>query len=119
MNKKLCVPIVNRSNYSKLSPIFSELTSDTDICLILSSSILLERFGNAYKDIASCYDIGARIDINLMSDSVEAMAKSSAMSMLEHASAYARLKPDAVLVMGDRFDMLPAAMSAHMMNIPI
>jgi len=116
---KLAVPIVNRTNYSKLRPVLSCLSKDIDIRIILSSSILLEKYGNAFRDIEAEYSIDSRLDIALMNDSVESMSKASALSMLEHSSAYRRINPDAVLIVGDRFDMLPAALSAKMMNIPI
>lgn len=118
--KRICVPIVNRTNYSKLKPVLRQFTSDVKVSIILSSSILLEQYGEAYKDIEKDgYDIVAKVNTVLMGDSLVNMSKSCSLAMLEYSSLYDQLKPDAVLITGDRFDMFAATISASFMNIPI
>ena len=47
------------------------------------------------------------------------MAKTVGISVSEHAAYYSQNKPDSLLVVGDRFDMLGAALPAMLMNIPM
>lgn len=115
--QKLVVPISNRTNYSKLRPVL-KLLSNFEV--ILSSSIILEKYGNPEKDIiADGFPIVDRVDCLLMNDSPESMSKTCSVSMMCHSQIYSKIQPKAILATGDRFDMLPAVLSAHMMNIPI
>ncbi len=120
--RKILVPIVNRTNYSKLRPVLSYLRmkNGIEVCLALSSGILVSKVGSGLQDVLSD-EVGdtARIDCLLMNDSPEGMVKTAGLSMVEHATLYSREKPDAVLVVGDRFDMVPAVLAAKMMNIRI
>jgi UDP-hydrolysing UDP-N-acetyl-D-glucosamine 2-epimerase len=54
-----------------------------------------------------------------MNDSHEAMAKTTGLSIVEHASYFGWRQPDLLLIVGDRFDMLAPVVSGSMMNIPI
>ena len=119
---KLCVPIVNRTNYSKLKPILVDLRSikEIDLSIVASSSVLLARYGHGIDVIKSDgFQIDREIDCSLMNDSHAAMAKTLGNSVSEHATYFAQTKPDALLVVGDRFDMLGAVLPAMLMNIPI
>ena len=123
VNKKtICIALTNRTNYSKLKTVLTELLKYKNIRshIILSSSILLERYGNGYKDIEQDgFIIDKKIDCVLMNDSHEAMAKTIGLSVIEHATYFARRKPDLLLIVGDRFDMLAPVIAAGTMNIPI
>lgn len=119
---KVCVPITNRTNYSKLKNILRLLKSkkNIDLKIVLSSSIILEKYGNGYQDILKDgFDIEKKIDSALLNDSHEAMSKSVGLSMIEHSSLFQSIKPDVLIAVGDRYDMLPVVVSASMMNIPI
>lgn len=116
---KILVPISNRTNYSKLKPVLS-LLRDINVGVIVSSSMLLEKYGNPETDLVNDgFNIVGKVDCLFMNDSTESMSKTTAISMIGHSQYYADLTPRAVLVTGDRFDMLAAAVSAHMMNIPV
>jgi len=122
MKKTICVTLTNRTNYSKLKTVLFELSKYKNInfYLVLSSSILLERYGSGYKDLEKDgFEIDKKIDCVLMNDSHEAMAKTIGLSVIEHASYFARRKPDLLLIVGDRFDMLAPVVAAGTMNIPI
>ena len=122
MNKKLGVIITNRTNYSKLKLVLRALKGRDrlDIEIIASSSILLERYGSAYRDLeADGFQVDAKVDCLLMSDSHEAMVNTVGLSMIQHSNIFASFQPDALLVVGDRFDTIAPALAASIMNIPI
>jgi UDP-hydrolysing UDP-N-acetyl-D-glucosamine 2-epimerase len=120
--KNICVALTNRTNYSKLKTVLRELRkySSVQCQIVLSSTILLERYGNGYEDLhRDGFEIDKRIDCVLMNDSHEAMAKTIGLSVVEHATYFGWRKPEMLIIVGDRFDMLAPAIAASMMNIPI
>ncbi|MDD3288840.1 MAG: UDP-N-acetylglucosamine 2-epimerase [Alphaproteobacteria bacterium] len=120
--KKISVPLTNRTNYSKLKLVLLSLNkySDIQISIVASSTVLLERYGKAFEDvIKDGFNIDQKIDCVLMNDSHESMAKTVGMSIIEHATYFSSAKPDMLLVVGDRFDMMAPVVAASMMNIPI
>lgn len=117
---KLLVPICNRTNYTKIKPVLSLLKNKLDINMILSSSMVISHIGDSYLDIINdgLTDI-RKIDCLMFNDSLESMSKTIGLSLIEHSSLYAEEKPNAILITGDRFDMLSQAIAAKIMNIPI
>jgi UDP-hydrolysing UDP-N-acetyl-D-glucosamine 2-epimerase len=118
----ICVALTNRTNYSKLKTVLFELRQYKNIrCrIVLSSTILLDRFGGGYQDLLrDGFEIDKQIDCALMNDSHEAMAKTVGLSVIEHATYFQWRKPDLLIIVGDRFDMLAPAVAASIMNIPI
>lgn len=120
--KTICIALTNRTNYSKLKTVLFELRNfrDLECRIVLSSTILLDRYGSSYRDLLhDGFEIDKKIDCVLMNDSHEAMAKTVGLSVLEHATYFQWRRPDLLLIVGDRFDMLAPAVAASMMNIPI
>ena len=122
MKPNLLVPIVSRTNYSKLRPIVRKLNERTDIrtSVLLSSGIVLRKLTDGAKDI---YEDGLEVlhelDCLLMNDTLESMVKSLGVSLIDHATVFSKSKPNGLLVVGDRYDMLGPVITAMMMNIPI
>ncbi len=88
--------------------------------IVASSTILLEKYGKAFEDLVKDgFRIEKKIDCILMNDSHEAMAKTVGLSIIEHAGHFSEKKPDMLLVVGDRFDMLAPVVAGSMMNVPI
>jgi UDP-hydrolysing UDP-N-acetyl-D-glucosamine 2-epimerase len=122
IKKTICVALTNRTNYSKLKITLIELSKYKDINfhIVLSSSILLDRYGRGYRDIEKDgFKIDNKIDCALLNDSHEAMAKTIGLSVVEHATYFARRRPNLLLIVGDRYDMLAPVIAAGIMNIPI
>ena len=120
--KIICLTLTNRTNYSKLKLVLKELKNlqDVSIKIVLSSTILLNRYGDGFLDIEKDgWIINKKIDCVLLNDSHEAMTKTIGLSIIEHASYFASINPDMLLIVGDRFDMLAPTISGSMMNIPI
>ncbi len=115
---KLIVPIVNRTNYSKLKLVLKNLKEmGVDVLPVLSSGLLMPKYGkdDIFRDFSDCREI----DCLLASDTLESMVKTVGLSMIEHSSLFSREKPVALLAIGDRFDYLPPVLAARMMNIKV
>jgi len=117
----IVVPVVNRTNYSKIKPILQQLSKhDIEVELVVGSSALIDDFGTVKKDIES--DGFGRIfymDSCLRSDSHAAMSKNNAISMIQFSTYLENNKPEMALVVGDRFDMLAFASCCALQNVPI
>jgi UDP-hydrolysing UDP-N-acetyl-D-glucosamine 2-epimerase len=120
--KNICIALTNRTNYSKLKTVLTALREFAYVkCrIVLSSTILLDRYGSGYQDLLrDGFEIDKKIDCVLMNDSHEAMAKTVGLSVVEHATYFQWRKPDLLIIVGDRFDMLAPAVAASIMNIPV
>ena len=119
--KKILVPLVNRTNYSKLRPVLQNLHKRTNITIVLSSSAALKDYGNIRDDVEKdgFYKKIIVSDSCLRSDSHVSMNKNIALSMIQGSILLEQEQPDLVLIVGDRFDMLPHVISSAIQNVPI
>ena len=116
------VVTVGRSDYSLYLPILRRITQDAALSLRLyaTGSHLSPEFGLTVQAIeADGFTIHERVEMLLSSDTPEAIAKSSGLGVIGFAQAYARARPDALLVLGDRFEMHAAALAALPFAIPV
>jgi UDP-hydrolysing UDP-N-acetyl-D-glucosamine 2-epimerase len=81
---------------------------------------LAPEFGLTVKEIeADGFPIVDRVEMLLSSDTPEAMAKSTGLGTIEFADALARHRPDILLIVGDRYELLSVACAALPLCIPI
>lgn len=122
MKRKIGVVTGSRAEYGLLQPLLKEIDNDRDLKLelLVTGMHLSEYFGLTYREIVKDgFAIGAKIDIGLNSDTPAAISKSIALAVSGFAKAYQRLKPDIVVLLGDRFEIFAAAVAAHVSRIPI
>jgi len=120
--RKICVFLGSRANYSSLKPIMEEIKKDTDLELILfaGASALLDKYGEvaelAEKD---GFKINEYVYMLVEGALPITMAKSVGLGLLEISSLLHKYRPDFILIIGDRFEMLAPAVASSLMNIPI
>lgn len=120
--KKICVFTGTRANYGLLRPLMDKIKKSHSFQLqtLVSGSHLCSEFGSTYKAIEEDgYKISEKIDITLASDTPEAICKSIGLGYIGFGEAFSRLKPDLLIVLGDRFEDLCAATCAVISQIPI
>ncbi|MBI4280136.1 MAG: UDP-N-acetylglucosamine 2-epimerase (hydrolyzing) [Armatimonadetes bacterium] len=116
------VVTVGRSDYGIYLPILREIQEQPDLRLhlMVSGMHLSPEFGLTVEVIeADGFVIGDRVEMLLSSDTPEAIAKSMGLGTIGFAQAYARCRPDILVVLGDRFEMHAAALAALPFKIPI
>ncbi|XP_072920123.1 bifunctional UDP-N-acetylglucosamine 2-epimerase/N-acetylmannosamine kinase [Hemitrygon akajei] len=124
-NKKLriCVATCNRADYSKLAPIMfgiKEQSDDFDLKVVVLGSHLIDDYGNTYRMIEQDdFDINTRLHTIVRGEDEAAMVESVGLALVKLPDVLNRLKPDIMIVHGDRFDALAVATSAALMNIRI
>lgn len=120
--RKVCFVITSKIHYARNKQILVALKEHQGIELqiIVGGSALLEKYGNVEPDIlADGFAIDARFLMSLEGGTLTAMAKSAGVGLLELPDIFERLAPDVVIIRGDRYEMLPVAIAAAYMNIPI
>lgn len=120
--KKVCVYIGGRANYSSAKSILANVRAhpDLQLQLLVGAAAVVDRYGRL--DLAIRED-GFEIDHQFFSivegETPLTMTKTAGIGLIEAATALNALKPDVVLVVGDRYDVLPIGMAAVYMNIPL
>lgn len=120
--RKICVVTGTRAEYGLLYWLMREIQADDELELqiIATGQHLSPEFGLTYKNIeADGFVINAKVEMLLSSDSPVGVAKSVGLGTIGFADALARLQPDIMVLLGDRFEALAAAQTAMILRIPI
>ena len=121
-SRKVCVVLVDRANYGRLKPVMTAIQKrpGLQLQLLVSGTMVLERFDQPVQVVREDgFQVDGEIFIELEGSTPTTMAKSIGFAMVEFASEFHRLKPDIVLLIGDRYEALAAAIAAAYMNISI
>ncbi|XP_073405747.1 bifunctional UDP-N-acetylglucosamine 2-epimerase/N-acetylmannosamine kinase isoform X1 [Dendrobates tinctorius] len=120
---RVCVATCNRADYSKLAPIMFGIKAESDyleLSVVVIGSHLIDDYGNTYRMIEQDdFDIQARLHTIVRGEDEAAMVESVGLALVKLPDVLNRLRPDIIIVHGDRFDALALATSAALMNIRI
>lgn len=120
--KKVCVITATRAEYGLLKPLM-QLIKESDqlqLQIIATGAHLSPEFGLTYKNIENDgFVIDEKVEILLSSDTPVSIAKTMGMAMIGMADILPRLKPDLIVILGDRYEMLSIASAATIFKIPI
>ena len=120
--KKLCVVTGTRAEYGLLKPLIDKIDKDVDfqLQLVVTGMHLLPEFGLTYQIIEQDgYVINEKIEILLGTDTPTGITKAMGLALIGFGEAFARLSPDYILILGDRFEMLSVAIAAGISRIPL
>lgn len=118
---KLCVVTGTRAEYGLLYWLMKEIQSDSalELQLIVTGMHLSPEFGLTYREIEKEFRINKKIEILLSSDTPVSISKSMGLAQIGFAEAYDELKPDLIILLGDRYEIFAAASAAMIARIPI
>ena len=120
--KRVCVVTGSRSEYGLLYWILHDLRADSafELQLIVTGMHLAPEFGLTVREIeADGFVISRRVEMLLASDTSGGVAKSMGLGVIGMSDAIEQLAPDLVLVLGDRFEILPAVQACLVHRIPV
>lgn len=118
----IAVVTTSRADYSHLYWPLKVLHADprVDLKIIVMASHLSPEFGETVREIeADGLPIAARLECLLSSDTDVGMAKSIGLGVLSLADTLAVMRPDVLLLIADRYEMLAPAATALALRIPI
>ena len=121
-SKRICVVTGSRAEYGLLYPLMADMedSKEFDLQLIVTGMHLSKRYGDTVQLIrADGFKIVREIDIQIGSDNAVGICKSMGLGLIGFANAYEELKPDLLVLLGDRFELLSAASAALISKIPV
>ncbi|MBU3181558.1 UDP-N-acetylglucosamine 2-epimerase [Clostridium psychrophilum] len=122
MKRKIAVITGTRADYGMFYYVLKEIkkNDDLDLKLIVCGMHLCPEYGMTINEIEKDgFEVADKFETILSSDTGASMAKSIGLSIISMAQCFDRIKPDLLLILGDRGEMLAAATTAIYMNIPV
>lgn len=122
MRRKICVITGTRAEFGLMQILLKELNEDIDIQLqlIATGMHLSPEFGLTYSTIEEAgFRIDKKIEVLMSSDTPIGISKAMGLGMISFSEAYDELKPDLILVLGDRFEIFSAVSAAMITRIPV
>ncbi|MFM9071651.1 MAG: UDP-N-acetylglucosamine 2-epimerase [Acidimicrobiaceae bacterium] len=122
MNRKICVVTGTRAEYGLLHRLLQILKNDPQIelQLVVTGSHLSPSHGMTVNEIESDGFVPvAKLSVDLSDDSKLATVKAMADVTSKVAETFSSLKPDVVVLLGDRYEILAAAQAALILDIPV
>ncbi len=121
IKRKICIVTGSRAEYGLLYWLLKEVDEDQDfeLQLIVTGTHLSSEFGLTYKEIEKNFKIDKKIDIKLTSDNSIDISRSMSIAQTYFSEAYNEINPDIVIILGDRYEIFSAAISAMISRIPI
>ena len=120
--RKICVVVTARPSYSRIRTALRAIEQhpQLELQLVVAASALLERYGNAIQAIErDGFPIKARVYMVVEGENLVTSAKSTGLGLVELATVFDNLSPDAVVTIADRYETLANAVAASYMNIPV
>jgi len=120
--KTVCIITGTRAEYGLLRPLIDKILVDDifDLRLVATGSHLSTAFGETYHEIENDgYTIHAKIKMALDSDTHAGMARATGSVIVAFTDYFETHRPDMLIVLGDRFELLAAAIAASILCIPI
>lgn len=122
MVKKICVFIGSRANYSSIRSAMQAIQEheQLELQIVIGSSAVLDKYGSVINLIKKDgFKITRRSYMSVEGETPETMAKSTGLGLMDMATIFAEIRPDFVIVVGDRYEIIAPAIAAAYMNIPL
>lgn len=122
LKKKISIVTATRAEYGLLRPLIKKLIaiSSFDVRVAVTGAHLSPEFGLTYKEIeGDGIQVDKKIEILLSADTPSAISKSMGLAMISFADYFAELKPDLLVILGDRYEALAVTAAAMNERIPV
>ena len=122
MIKKVCVVTGTRAEYGLLYWLMKEIQTDEtlELQVIATGMHLSPEFGLTYQEIENDgFKIDRKIEMLVSSDSANGIVKSMGLGMIGFTDALTELKPDLIVVLGDRYEIFTAVAAAMIFRTPV
>ena len=120
--KKIAILTATRAEYGLLKTVIKKLIErkELDVKVLVTGMHLSPEFGMTVKEIENDgISIDKKIEILLSSDSTVAVSKAMGLALISFSEYFEESKPDALMVLGDRYETLAVCIAAMNAKIPI
>lgn len=122
MKRKICVVTGSRAEFGLLRWLMQDIADapNFELQILATGMHLSSEYGYTYREIEQAgFRINQKVDMLLSSDSAVAISKSVGLGVIGFADAFNSLKPDLIILLGDRFELISAATAALIAGIPV
>jgi GDP/UDP-N,N'-diacetylbacillosamine 2-epimerase (hydrolysing) len=122
MTRKICVITGTRAEYGLLRWVMQGIKEDAGLTLqiVATGMHLSPEFGLTYREIEKDgFQIDRKVEMLTSSDTSVGIAKSMGLGLIGFADALNELKPNLIVVLGDRFEIFAAVSAALVARIPV
>ena len=122
MTRKICVITGTRAEYGLLRRVMQGIKGDPELTLqvIATGMHLSPEFGHTFREIEKDgFKIDRKVEMLISSDTSVGIAKSMGLGLIGFADVFNELRPDLILVLGDRFEIFAAVAAALVARIPV
>ena len=122
MSRKICVVTGTRAEYGLLRWVMEGIrkSSSLEMQVVATGMHLSPEFGLTYKEIEKDgFTIDRHVEMLLSSDTSVGLAKSMGLGLIGFGEVFDQLRPDVVLVLGDRFETFAAVATALVSKVPV
>ena len=122
MKKKICIVLTTRGSYAKFISVIEALNKEKNVKLYLieAGALILDKYG---KIINTSYSkklkLHRRINYIIEGEDLYSMTKSAGIALVEFSEVFNQIKPNIVMLLGDRYETLPIAIAAAYQNITL
>jgi GDP/UDP-N,N'-diacetylbacillosamine 2-epimerase (hydrolysing) len=117
----ICVVTTNRSDFGLLKNLIIELKNNNfKVQVIAGGTHFSRKFGNTYTEIESCgIKIDRKIYSKIKSDNAKDISRALSAHVISSAKIFKQLRPELIIVLGDRYEILAVTIAAHISRIPV
>ena len=122
MRRKICVITGTRSEYGLMKPVMEKIKNsrNMELSIIATGMHLSSEFSHSIDEIErDGFNVDVKVDMLLSGDDRASMSKSIGLGIIGITQALEAIRPDIVIILGDRIEPLAVAISAANMGIPI
>ena len=115
---KICVVTGTRAEFGLLAPVMNEIKKYFQLQVVVTGAHLSDKYGLTVNEVVKQFSVNEKVDLEL-DDTPLGVTRSLGIGVIKFAGTFDRLKPDIVMLLGDRYEMLAAAQAALIAKIPI
>lgn len=120
--RKIAIVTTTRADYGILRPLIKNINDDPtcELYLLVTGTHLSDEFGATYKTIEDDgIPIAYKIVMDVTADDAAGISKAMGKLQLEFSALFNNFKPDILVILGDRYELLPIVSTAALFQIPI
>ena len=119
--KKLLYVTGSRAEYGIMRRLLKKLDEDKNIQLdiVVTGMHLMKEYGETFKEVEKDFNVIEKIDIEIANSNNYDVLHSMSLAMEKFAKFFLNNKYDAIMLLGDRYEILPVAIASAINNIPL
>ena len=117
--KRICIATGSRAEWGLLKPLIEKLDVHFDVHILITGQHLSPEYGSTWQEVGRVAENTHKVESLLSSDTSVGTCKSMGLGLISYGEMLNVIRPDLLVVLGDRFEIFAVATAAHILRIPI